>query len=126
MQTLDFFPPIVDDPRWYGRIAAANSISDVYAMGGTPLTAMNIVGWPKDLDIQMLGEVLAGGLEKIQEAGAVLVGGHSVTEWPPHSTAPASFTFSSPPAMISPRICTSSSLGQPTMFIAVSGMPPIA
>ena len=80
MQTLDFFPPIVDDPRWYGRIAAANSISDVYAMGGTPLTAMNIVGWPKDLDLQLLGEVLAGGLEKIQEAGAVLVGGHSVTD----------------------------------------------
>lgn len=80
MQTVDFFPPIVDDPRWYGRIAAANSLSDVYAMGGVPITAMNIVGWPKDLDLQLLGEVLAGGLEKIQEAGAVLCGGHSVTD----------------------------------------------
>ena len=80
MQTLDFFPPIVDDPRWFGRIAAANSLSDVYAMGGTALTAMNIVGWPKELDLEMLGEVLAGGLEKVKEAGAVLCGGHSVVD----------------------------------------------
>lgn len=80
VQTLDFFPPIVDDPRWFGRIAAANSLSDVYAMGGRPLTAMNIVGWPRELDIELLGEVLAGGLEKIQEAGAVLCGGHSVVD----------------------------------------------
>ena len=80
VQTLDFFPPVVDDPRWYGRIAASNSLSDVYAMGGTPLTAMNIVGWPKDLDVQILGEVLAGGLEKVSETGAVLCGGHSVTD----------------------------------------------
>lgn len=80
VQTLDFFPPIVDDPRWFGRIAAANSLSDVYAMGGVPMTAMNIVGWPKDLDIALLGEVLEGGVETIREAGAVLVGGHSVTD----------------------------------------------
>lgn len=80
VQTLDFFPPIVDDPRWFGRIAAANSLSDVFAMGGRALTAMNIVGWPKDLDIELLGEVLAGGLEKIEEAGAVLCGGHSVVD----------------------------------------------
>ena len=80
MQTVDFFPPIVDDPRWFGRIAAANSLSDVYAMGGKPLTAMNIVGWPKELDIQILGEILQGGLEKVNEAGAVLCGGHSVTD----------------------------------------------
>ena len=80
MQTLDFFPPIVDDPRWFGRIAAANSLSDVYAMGGVPLTAMNIVGWPKDLDLNILGEILQGGLEKVNEAGAVLCGGHSVTD----------------------------------------------
>lgn len=80
VQTLDFFPPIVDDPRWYGRIAAANSLSDVYAMGGKPLTAMNIVGWPKELDLEILGEILAGGLEKVIEAGAVLCGGHSVTD----------------------------------------------
>ncbi|HEX6810954.1 MAG TPA: selenide, water dikinase SelD [Planctomycetota bacterium] len=80
VQTLDFFPPIVDDARWFGRIAAANSLSDVYAMGGQALTAMNIVGWPKDLDLDLLGEVLAGGLEKIAEAGAVLCGGHSVVD----------------------------------------------
>jgi selenide,water dikinase len=80
VQTLDFFPPMVDDPRWFGRIAAANSLSDVWAMGGTPLTVMNILGWPKDLDLELLGEVLAGGLEKTKEAGAVLCGGHSVTD----------------------------------------------
>jgi selenide,water dikinase len=80
VQTVDFFPPIVDDPRWFGRIAAANALSDVYAMGGRPLTAMNLVGWPKDLDLELLGEVLAGGLEKVREAGAVLCGGHSVVD----------------------------------------------
>ena len=80
MQTVDFFPPMVDDPRWFGRIAAANSLSDVYAMGGKPITVMNLVGWPRDLDIELLGEVLAGGLEKTKEAGAVLCGGHSVMD----------------------------------------------
>jgi selenide,water dikinase len=80
VQTVDFFPPIVDDPRWFGRIAAANSLSDVYAMGGKALTAMNLVGWPKDLDIEILGEIMAGGNEKIVEAGAVLCGGHSVVD----------------------------------------------
>ncbi len=80
VQTVDFFPPIVDDPRWFGRIAAANALSDVYAMGGTPITAMNLVGWPKELDMDVLGEVLAGGLEKVTEAGAVLCGGHSVVD----------------------------------------------
>ena len=80
VQTVDFFPPIVDDPRWFGRIAAANALSDVYAMGGVAKTAMNLVGWPKDLDLDILGEILAGGLEKIREAGAVLCGGHSVSD----------------------------------------------
>ena len=80
MQTVDFFPPMVDDPRWFGRIAAANSLSDVYAMGGQPITVMNLVGWPRDLDIELLGEVLVGGLEKTKEAGAVLCGGHSVMD----------------------------------------------
>ncbi len=80
VQTTDFFPPIVDDPRWFGRIAAANSLSDVYAMGGVVLTALNIVGWPKDLDVEILGEVLAGGMDKIREAGAALCGGHSVVD----------------------------------------------
>lgn len=80
VQTLDFFPPICDDPRQFGRIAAANSLSDVYAMGGRPLTALNIVGWPKDLDPAILGEILAGGMDKIREAGAALCGGHSVVD----------------------------------------------
>jgi selenide,water dikinase len=79
VQTLDFFPPIVDDPVWFGRIAAANSLSDVFAMGGVALTAMNIVGWPDELDIDLLGDVMVGGHEKVLEAGAVLCGGHSVT-----------------------------------------------
>ncbi len=80
MQTVDFFPPMVDDPRWFGRIAAANSLSDVYAMGGKPLTVMNLVGWPRDLDIELLGEVLAGGLEKTKDAGAVPCCSHSARD----------------------------------------------
>ncbi len=78
--TTDFFPPIVDDPRWFGRIAAANALSDVFAMGGEVLTALNIVCWPAELDLALLGEVLAGGLEKVREAGGALAGGHSVRD----------------------------------------------
>lgn len=78
--TTDFFPPIVDDPRWFGRIAAANALSDVYAMGGEALTALNLVGWPAELSLELLGEVLAGGLDKVREAGAALCGGHSVKD----------------------------------------------
>jgi len=81
VQTLDFFTPIVNDPYHFGRIAAANSLSDVYAMGGRPLTAMNIVCFPsKDMPKKVLKEILKGGLEKIHEAGALLVGGHSVDD----------------------------------------------
>jgi selenide,water dikinase len=81
VQTLDFFTPIIDSPFEFGRIAAANSLSDVYAMGGKPLTAMNIVCFPiEDLPEKILKETLEGGLEKIYEAGAVLVGGHSVDD----------------------------------------------
>src|SRR4030043_1115353 len=81
VQTLDFFPPIVNDPYQFGRIAAANSLSDVYAKGGRPLTAMNIVCFPsKDLPKEVLKEILRGGLEKIHEAGALLVGGKSVDD----------------------------------------------
>lgn len=81
VQTVDFFPPLVDDPREYGRIAAANSLSDCYAMGGTPLTALNITGFPRGkLDLSILGEILAGGAEKTLEAGAVIVGGHTVDD----------------------------------------------
>lgn len=80
IQTLDFFPPVVDDPVWFGRIAAANALSDVYAMGGRPLTAMNIVGFPAELPPSLLGQILRGGAEKVIEAGAVTVGGHSVRD----------------------------------------------
>lgn len=80
VQTVDFFPPMVDDPSAFGRIAAANALSDVYAMGGAPLTALNIVGWPKGLGLALLGTVLAGGREKLDEAGCALVGGHSVVD----------------------------------------------
>lgn len=76
VQTLDFFPPIVDDPGDFGAIAAANALSDVYAMGGTPLTAMNVLVWPEGLD--GLDEVLLAGQEVVVEAGAMLIGGHSV------------------------------------------------
>ena len=76
VQTLDFFPPIVDDPSDFGAIAAANALSDVYAMGGTPLTAMNVLVWPEGLE--GLDEVLLAGQAVVAEAGAMLVGGHSV------------------------------------------------
>jgi selenide,water dikinase len=81
IQTLDFFTPIVNDPYDFGRIAAANSLSDVYAMGGKPLTAMNIVCFPvKEMDKTVLRSILEGGLEIIHKAGAVMVGGHSVDD----------------------------------------------
>ncbi len=79
IQTVDFFTPVVDDPFDYGEIAAANSLSDVYAMGGEPLTAMNVVGFPNDdLDLPVLSEILRGGQSMTTRAGAVLVGGHTV------------------------------------------------
>jgi selenide,water dikinase len=81
IQTVDFFTPIVDDPFTFGQIAAANSLSDVYAMGGKPLTAMNIVCFPiQTMDVSILREILLGGLEKMREADVVLVGGHSVDD----------------------------------------------
>jgi len=81
IQTVDFFTPIVENPRNFGRIAAANALSDVYAMGGTPLTAMNIVCFPrKSLPLDVLRDVLLGGHEVVDQAGALLVGGHSVED----------------------------------------------
>jgi selenide, water dikinase len=81
VQTVDFFAPIVDDPYAFGQIAAANALSDVYAMGGEPLTALNVVGFPTDkLPMQVLTEILRGADDKIREAGAVVVGGHSVID----------------------------------------------
>lgn len=81
VQTVDFFAPIVDDPYLFGQIAAANALSDVYAMGGEPLTALNIVAFPADkLPIDVLGEILRGGQDKVHEAGAVVAGGHSILD----------------------------------------------
>lgn len=80
IQTLDFFTPVADDPYDFGQIAAANALSDVYAMGGTPKTALNIVAFPKDMDVEILGEILRGGADKVMEAGAVLAGGHTIQD----------------------------------------------
>ena len=80
IQTVDFFPPMVEDPYIFGKIAATNALSDVYAMGGEVKTAMNIVCFPQSWDINMLGEILRGGSEKVIEAGGVLVGGHSIND----------------------------------------------
>jgi selenide,water dikinase len=80
-QTVDFFPPLVDDPFVFGQIAAANSLSDVYAMGGDPKTVLNVVGFPDDkLGLDVLGEILNGGAERVLKAGAVILGGHTVRD----------------------------------------------
>ena len=81
IQTVDFFTPIVDDPYWFGQIAAANALSDVYAMGGTPKTAMNLVAFPvKEMDVSVLRQIIQGGLDKLAEASVVLIGGHSIED----------------------------------------------
>jgi selenide,water dikinase len=81
VQTVDFITPVVDDPYLFGQIAAANAMSDVYAMGGKPLTAMNLMGFPRrSLELSLLTEILRGGLDKIHQAGAVLLGGHTVDD----------------------------------------------
>lgn len=80
VQTLDFFPPMVEDPYVFGQIAAANALSDVYAMGGTVKTALNIVCFPEQMDLNILGRILQGGNEKVMEAGGSLAGGHSIAD----------------------------------------------
>ena len=83
VQTLDFFPPIVDDPYVFGAITAANAMSDVFAMGGRPLFALNIAAWPANLPLEMLSEIFRGGQETVARAGAVIAGGHTVTDETP-------------------------------------------
>ena len=83
IQTVDFFPPIVDDPYSFGQIAVANALSDVYAMGGKPLTALNVVGFPARLPKDILGRILVGGSDKAREAGVLIVGGHTVDDEEP-------------------------------------------
>lgn len=80
VQTLDFFPPMVDDPYTFGKIAAANALSDIYAMGGDVKTALNIVCFPESADLNILGEIMRGGSEKVLEAGGILAGGHSIND----------------------------------------------
>jgi len=80
VQTVDFFTPVVDDPYTFGAIAAANALSDVYAMGGRPLTALSILAWPGSGEHEVLEQILKGGAEKIHEAGCVILGGHSVND----------------------------------------------
>ena len=80
VQTVDFFPPMVDDPYTFGQIAAANALSDVYAMGGEVKTALNLVCFPESMDLNILGEILRGGAEKVAEAGGILAGGHSIAD----------------------------------------------
>src|SRR6187431_2046288 len=81
--TVDFFPPVVDDPHTFGRIAATNALNDVFAMGGTPLLALSVAAFPEELPVEVLGEVLGGADEKVREAGAILAGGHTIRDSEP-------------------------------------------
>jgi selenide,water dikinase len=81
--TVDFFPPLVDDPRTYGAIAAVNALNDVFAMGGAPLLALSVAAFPEELPPEVLGEVLAGGGERVRDAGAILAGGHTIRDAEP-------------------------------------------
>src|SRR3970040_1036995 len=80
INTVDFFPPIIDDPYTFGQISGANALSDVYAMGGVPRLAMNIVAFPASLDLSILQEIIKGSTDKLKEAGVILVGGHSIED----------------------------------------------
>lgn len=80
VQTVDFFPPMVDDAFTFGQIAAANALSDVYAMGGVPFVAMNLLCFPPCIDVEIAGKIMAGGLSKVQEAGAIIAGGHTIQD----------------------------------------------
>ena len=80
IETVDIFPPVVDDPYEYGQIAAANSLSDVYAMGGVPKLAMNVLCIPEDLDPKVVNDIMQGGYAKVQEAGAIICGGHTIKD----------------------------------------------
>lgn len=83
VQTVDFFPPVVDDPYIFGAVAAANAMSDIFAMGGTVLLALNIAAYPSNLPLQILAEIFQGGADKVQEAGGIVAGGHTVTDTEP-------------------------------------------
>src|SRR5213080_1424963 len=78
--TIDFFPPVVDDPRDFGAIAATNALNDVFAMGGTPLLALSVAAFPEELPVEMLGAILAGAEAQVRAAGAILAGGHTIRD----------------------------------------------
>ena len=83
IETVDFFPPMVDDPFTFGQIAASNALSDIYAMGGEPKLAMNLMCFPHCLDLAIMKEILLGGMDKVREAGAVIAGGHTISDSEP-------------------------------------------
>lgn len=113
IQTVDFFTPIVDDPYWYGQISAANALSDVYAMGGEPVTALNILCYPEEMGIGPLKKILKGGLDKVIEAGATLVGGHSVND--------SAMKFGmSVTGLINPKRIFSNDLAQPGQVLVLT------
>ena len=83
VQTVDFFPPIVDDPYTFGQIAAANSLSDIYAMGGDPTLSMNLICFPTCLPMDVMAKIMQGGASKVKEAGAIIAGGHTIEDSEP-------------------------------------------
>ena len=92
IQTVDFFPPVCSDPFEFGQIAATNALSDVYAMGGTAITALNLMMFPSTrIPLEALAEILKGGLQKVSEAGAIIVGGHTIEDYPPKYGLPVTF-----------------------------------
>ena len=113
VQTVDFFTPIVDDPYDWGLIAAANAFSDVYAMGGRPLLAMNLVGWPMDLDMDLLSRLLEGGADKAAEAGALIVGGHTIDDREPKYGMAVT-------GVVHPERVVTSSGGSPGMVLVIT------
>lgn len=117
VQTVDYFPPVVDDPYLYGAIAAANSLSDVYAMGGKPLSALTVAGFPKDFGMDLIEQIFRGGFDKVREAGAVVAGGHTVQSPEPHfgfsvtGTVPRSKVTANAGAQVGDRLYLTKSLG---------------
>lgn len=105
VQTLDFFPPMVDEPEIFGEIAAANALSDIYAMGAQPTLALNIVAFPEAWDLNILGDILTGGAQKVAEAGALLCGGHSTGA--PRAASATKARISSPGSLNTRKIFSS-------------------
>ena len=118
VQTVDFFPPMVDDPYTFGQIAAANALSDVYAMGGEVKTALNLVCFPESMDLNILGEILRGGAKKVAEAGGSLAGGHSIAD------TGVKYGLSVT-GLVNPKKMYTNDSGKQTRFSAVFTSPPM-